>query len=257
MMNVGWFARAQGPFAYGASAPDVPGEISWRRARLLSPVAEPGAVVLRSRGGRIQELRSQELARPGDLFAHVDVRRRLLALAPQTIPVRDGVEITATAVIAVRTTDVVRCVLSAANPDTEVYLAVQIALRDLVAASELDRVLLRDIDMAPVLGAARAAAAEVGLSVDDVVLKDVSAPRLLAQAREEAAVVDLRARTELERARGEVKATRARLAASQMLERSPVLARLRLIEAMPPGSRLNLGDAGLGALPAAAESEED
>lgn len=219
---------------------------AWRPALLRSPVAAPGTAMLRARDGRVEVLTGRELARPSDRFRAVDLRRRLLTLAPQSIAVLEGVDVAVTAAIGVRTTDPVAFATSAADPDAEVYLAVQIALRDAVALAPLDAVLVRELDMRGVVAAAHEAAAGVGLTVDSVVLKDVRAPRALEAAREEAVVVDLRSRIELERARGEVKATRARLASAQMLDRSPVLARVRLLEALPPGTSLTVADGALG-----------
>lgn len=217
----------------------------WHRSRGRSPAPLPGHAVLRSRDGAVEVLRRRERSRRDDRFAVVDLRRGLLTVAPQSISTAEGVDVQVTAAISVRVADPTLTLASSSDPHAEVYLAVQIALRDAVAALPLEQVLRRELAHEPVLEAARAAAAPVGLAVEDVVLKDVSAPRALAAAREEALVVDLEVAAALERARGEVKATRARAAAAQMLERSPVLARLRLLEALPPGTTLRV-DGALG-----------
>lgn len=239
------------PAALGWSADSpiaaVMGEQPWAASFPRSPVPLPGHVVLRSRDGRVEELRARSLSRPSDRYHQVDVRRRLLTLAPQSIATAEGVDVAVTAAIAVRAADPAATVRAAADPDAEVYLAVQIALRDAVAACPLESVLVREVPLDRVLDAARTVAADVGLRVESVQLKDVRAPGALSAAREDALVQELRGATELERARAEVKATRARLAAAQMLERSPVLARLRLLEAMPPGTTLKV--AGLDAAP--------
>ncbi|WP_246957275.1 SPFH domain-containing protein [Brachybacterium sp. Marseille-Q7125] len=222
----------------------------FRRARLRTPAPLPGHAVLRVRGGRVEQLAAPTFARPGDRVAQVDLRTRLLTLAPQAIAVREGVDVHVTAAVRLRVADAVRLVTTASAAEEEVYLAVQIALREVVAGTELEELLRREVDLAPVLAAARTAGEAVGLQVLDVLLKDVSAPRSLADAREQALVTELEVAKDLERARGEVKATRARLAAAQMLEKSPVLARLRLLESLPYGTTLKV-DGSLGIGPAA------
>lgn len=231
--------------------------VTSRRFRLLSPVAAPGYAVLRTRHGKTEVLQSRAFARPGDLFLLVDTRERLLSLAPQSIATAEGIDAAVTATVTVRTADPVAAVTVTADPDAAVYLAVQIALRDLVAASPLERVLVRDLDARVLLDAAQAAGAPVGLDVSAVQIKDVQAPRRLVAAREDAMVVALESATALERARAEVKSTRARLAAAQMLEKSPTLARIREIEALPPGSTVKLTSPVHSASTARAQGEPE
>ncbi|MCG7309773.1 SPFH domain-containing protein [Brachybacterium sp. ACRRE] len=219
------------------------GSATWERAALLSPVAVPGSAVVRARGERLEKISRREVARPADRFRQVDMRRRQLVLSPQSIPAAEGIDVHVTAVVTVRVGDPVAFAAAAEDPDAEVYLAVQIALRDAVAAVPLDDVLQRRVDLDGVRRAASLAAAGVGLELVAVVLKDASAPRQVALAREEEQVVQITSRTAMERARAEVKATRARLAAAQMLERSPILAGVRLLEALPAGATLKV-DAG-------------
>lgn len=238
MSRAGFAWHAEAPMSLLTPSGAVGGP--WHRARLASSALVPGHVVLRSRAGQVEEMTGRELARPGDRFAEVDVRERLLTLAPQSIATAEGVDVTVTVAVTVRTADPVRALTATDDPDAAVYLAVQIALRDAVASAALDDVLVRALDTEPLLAAAREAGSRVGVEVRSVQVKDVQAPRRLAAAREDALVVDLEAATALERARGEVKATRARLAAAQMLERSPVLARIRTIEALPAGSVVRL-----------------
>lgn len=228
---------------------------AWRRSRLRAPVALPGHALLRARDGQVAVLTGRPRSRSGDRFCQVDRRGRLLTLAPQAIATREGVDAHVTAAVELHVADPIAAVLTTDDADAAVYLAVQIALRDQVARIELADLLLRGLDLAPVEEAAREAAARVGLAVDRVVLKDVRAPRTLASAREEALAAELVAQTDLERARAEVKATRARLAAAQLLDRSPVLARIRLLEALPAGTRLSVSDTGIGALVAGAAAD--
>lgn len=235
--------RRAAAFAFAAAVPD-----SWEASAIFSPVAQPGSVVVRSREGTLEALTSRQLARPSDRFREIDVRRRQITLSPQSIPAAEGIDVQVTAVATVRVSDPVAFARVAEDPDAEVYLAVQIALRDAVSATAMDEALLRRVDLDGVREAARRAAEGVGLALVEVVLKDVSASRQVASAREEELLVQITSRTEMERARAEVKATRARLAAAQSLERSPVLAGMRLLEALPPGTTLKVDGSALTAL---------
>lgn len=251
--DAGWFAVA--PEAAAST-----GTAGWQGAALRSPVAEPGHQVVRSRDGLLEVLRGRELSRPSDRYRQVDARRRQIVLSPQSIPTLEGVDVQVTAVVVVRVASPIAFLDGAADPDAEVYLAVQISLRDLVAQLPLEEVLVRRMDLAPVRAAADVAGRQVGLVIEDLVLKDVSASRLISSAREQELLVEITARTEMERARAEVKATRARLASAQMLERSPVLAQLRLLEALPAGTTLKIDGRGLapqaGGLDASADEAD-
>lgn len=212
----------------------------WQPALLRSPTPLPGHALLRQRGGTVTRLSSSEFAHPGDLFRQVDLRRRLIQIHPQSIPSSDGLDVTITLSIGVRTVDPTRYATDSQRPDDEVYLAAQIALRELVASLPLAQVIGERLDLAPVLAATRVAGEAVGVEVSTVLLKDVSPPRGYSAALEEALVSGLRSETELERARNEVKTTRARLASAKVLEQNPVLAKIRMLEALPPGSTVEV-----------------
>lgn len=169
-----WFAAAPAPTA-------DPGD--WLPSPLRSPVVLPGHAVIRSRDGQLAELGGRELSRPSDRYRQVDLRRRQLVMSPQSIAAAEGIDVQVTAVIVVRVEAPLAFVSAAADPDAEVYLAVQVALREAVARTAMERVLLRELDLAPVRTAADSAARQVGLAIEDVVLKDASASRQIASAR--------------------------------------------------------------------------
>lgn len=196
--------------------------------------------MLRQREGKITRLNTRELCRPGDRFLPVDLRRRLIQMHPQSIPTADAMTVTITLALSVRTLEPVSYVSDSQGPDEEIYLAAQIALRELVAGLALESFIGARINLAPVLTAAQAAAAAVGVEVATVLLKDVSLPAEYSSALQEALVATVKSDTELERARNEVKTTRARLASAKVLEQNPVLAKIRMLEALPPGSTIEV-----------------
>lgn len=213
---------------------------AWQQSSLRSPVQQAGHAVLRQRDGEITRLSAREFSRPGDRFRQVDLRRRLIQLHPQSIPTTDAVTVTITLTLSARTVDPVSFVSDAQGPDEEIYLAAQIALRELVAGLSLEAFVGARIDLAPVLAAAQETAAGVGVEVATALLKDVSLPADYASALQESLVSKVKAETDLERARTEVKTTRARLASAKVLEQNPVLAKIRMLEALPPGSTVEV-----------------
>lgn len=212
----------------------------WQPSTLRSPVAKPGHAVLRQRGGEVTRLRGRELALPDDRFLQVDLRRRLIQMHPQWIPTSDGVNVTITLALAVRTVDPVAFIADAQGPDEEIYLAAQIALREYVSGLRLEELVGTRTGVTAVLAAAQEAGAAVGVEVSSVLLKDFSLPEEYRVALQESLVSRVRAETELERARSEVKATRARLASAKVLEQNPLLAKIRLLESLPPGTTLEI-----------------
>lgn len=208
----------------------------WQQGSLRSPVPQTGHAVLRQREGGITRLRARELSRPGDRFLQVDLRRRLIQMHPQSIPTADAMTVTITLALSARTIEPVSFISDSQGPDEEIYLTAQIALRELVAGLPLESFVGARIDLAPVLTAAQEAAAAVGVEVAAVLLKDVSLPAEYSSALQESLVAKVKSETDLERARNEVKTTRARLASAKVLEQNPVLAKIRLLEALPPGS---------------------
>ena len=128
------------------------------------------------------------------------------------------------------------------DPVSVVYLAVQVALRD--ALSERDaEVLVRATrgEVTERLGAAaRTTAVRYGMEVLDVVVKDLLLPPELRAAYAEAVVVRRRGQAQLEAARAETAAMRSLANAAKLLDDHPALARLKLVQALPPGAKVVL-----------------
>lgn len=235
------FFRHKSDHGWTSYAPLGDASGPWEKSFPRSPAPLPGHVVLRSRDGEVTALRRTEFARPSDLFQQVDQRRRQLSFAPQSIPTAEGLDVTVTFVLTVQVNDPVRYINASAEPGKEVYLAAQIALRELVATMALADFIGKRIDLSPVAATASRAGDAVGLKVfDDIRIKDLTLPREVAEALSRAEVDKFTAESELERARTEVKITRARLGTAKVLEQNPLLAKIRLLEALPPGTTLEV-----------------
>jgi len=135
-----------------------------------------------------------------------------------------------------------RFVEAALDPSAVVYLAVQIALRE--ALLDVDsEVIVRQARRAlgtRITEVARAAGEEVGIAVREVVVKDVILPHELRSAYAELATAKARGAAQLEAARAETAALRSMANGAKLLDEHPALARMRLVQALPPGSVVEL-----------------
>ena len=175
-------------------------------------------------------------------YEAVDVRERSTLLAPQDVLSADGISLRATAAIRWTVVEPVAFTEAHEDPFAVVYLAVQVALRD--ALSERDaEVLVRAArgEVTERLDAAgRAAAAPYGVEVLAVVVKDVLLPAELRAAYAETVVIRRRGQAQLEAARAETAALRSLSNAARLLDDHPALARLKLVQALPPGAKVVL-----------------
>jgi len=110
--------------------------ISHRVPSLRGLTIEPGQrAVLCRRGEVLGVLSPGRHRRPTrDHIAHVvDIRPTVEILPTQEIPTADGVTVKITVAVLKRIVDPERFVFGAANADTVLYLATQVALREAVA----------------------------------------------------------------------------------------------------------------------------
>lgn len=198
--------------------------------------------VLYLRGVRVGVLAAGRHRRPfGSTVVPVDLRERLLAVAPQDVPTADGASVRVTAAVRWAVTDPVAFVEVADDPEAVVYLATQVALREALAGVETDRLARRGaLPLDEVLAAVRTAAVAVGVTVQDVVLKDVLLPAEIRSAATALLVARQRGAALLEEARAETAALRSLANGARLLDAHPALAQLRLVQSVPPGTRLVL-----------------
>lgn len=162
----------------------------------------------------------------------VSRERQVLDLAAQDVVTRDQVPVRVKPAVALQVIDPVLH-LREREGQGLVYGAVQLALREVLASRSLDELTeAREELSAQLLARARAALPEVGLALTEVWVKDVILP---GEVRELVNRVTL-ARKEAEalaiKRREEVAATRQLANTAKLLEQSPVLLRLKELEAM-------------------------
>ncbi len=199
--------------------------LAYRDGR-LERVLEPGRHTCRSRTEPVR----------------VDLRERLLTLSPQEVLTADGVTLRVTAAILWKVGDPVAFHEASEAPEAVVYLAAQLGLRDALATLEVDTVLTtgRRAVADAVTGATAEAGRAVGIEVREVVLKDVLLPPELRTAYAELVSARQRGKAQLEAARAETAALRSLANGAKLLEEHPSLARLRLVQALPYGSSLQI-----------------
>ena len=205
----------------------------------------PGQRLLEQRPGRATRALGpgRHRRRVGATYILVDVRERLAPVAPQEVLVADGVVVKVTAVIRWSVVDAVAYVEHSGDPLAVVYLAVQVALRDALAALAVDEALaVARSALAPRLTAAAAEAGRpLGVAASEVVVKDVLLPAELRAAYSELVTTRQRAVAQLEAGRAETAALRSLANAAKLLDEHPALAKQRLVQALPYGSTLKLG----------------
>jgi len=176
----------------------------------------------------------------------VDLRERLDRVPTQEVLTADGVTAKVSAVFRWTVADPVAFTERLRDPVGAVYLAIQLGLRDVLAGQEAEALVRapRSRLADGVRDQASAAAAEVGIRLVDVVVKDVVLPGDLRAAYAELVVGRHRAQAQLEAARAETAALRSLANGAKLLDDHPSLAQLRLVQALPPGSRVELVQAG-------------
>ena len=179
-------------------------------------------------------------ARRRQVVTRVDVRDQVSTVAPQELLTADGVSVKVSAALTWRVADAARHLQVAQDPLAEVYLAVQLVLREQLAALEVaDLLRAGRADVAAALTErARAVGEPLGIAVRAAVVKDVVLPADLRAAYAELVATRQRGLARLEAARSETAALRSLANGARLLEDHPALARLRVVESAPPGSQV-------------------
>jgi regulator of protease activity HflC (stomatin/prohibitin superfamily) len=181
--------------------------------------------------------------RLGRRLTLVDLREQLLQVSPQEVLTDDGVQVRVSAVVRWSVVDPVAFVEHATDPLGAVYLATQVAIRDGLAALTVDDLTSRGarLPVAELTGAVAVVARQVGVGVAEVVVRDVIVPHEVRAATLELVTARTRGAAQLEAARAETAALRSLANGARLLEDHPALARIRLVQAVPPGSRVVVG----------------
>jgi regulator of protease activity HflC (stomatin/prohibitin superfamily) len=166
----------------------------------------------------------------------VSIRPRLLVVPGQDVLTADGLAIKVSLAVAVSTADPRRWHETVEAADAFVYSALQVALREAVAAQSLEELLAGRGALADQVRERVGTGAEaVGIAIDSLALRDVMVPAELRRAAVDVVTARAQGQAVLERARSEVAATRALANAARMIAEQPALLQLRTLQAVEAG----------------------
>ena len=169
----------------------------------------------------------------------IDTRPALLTIPTQDVLTADGVHVRFSIVATVTIVDAAVWVLTSANPYEVIYSALQIALRDRVAALALaDIVVTRSTVLDGVGKQLAERSASVGAAVTEIAVKDLTLPMEVRAAMSEAALAKARGLADLERARSEAASLRSLANTAKLLDEHPALLQLRTLQAASEGAQI-------------------
>ncbi len=174
----------------------------------------------------------------------VDTRPTHLAVAGQEVLSADGVAVKASVSAIYQIADPERAILGTDNFQTAVYTELQLALRAAISALPVEELLAKRADLSAQL---RVSATEklklLGVELQDAAIRDITFPGELKKIFSQVVKARQEGLAALEKARGETAALRNLANAARMIERSPHLMQLRLLQVLSqqPGNTVVLG----------------
>ena len=172
-------------------------------------------------------------------IAVVDARRRVVTVPGQEVLSADSVGLKVSVAVTYEVADPVAALHRTQSFEEALHVAVQLALRAAVGAANIDDLLRQRIEighrlfetLAPQLDA-------IGLEVHAVEVKDVMFPGELKKIFAEVVRAQKEGQAALERARGETAALRSLANAARLVQDSPALMSLRVLQSVAAaGSR--------------------
>ena len=208
---------------------------------------EPHECVLVYRQGkRVAELRPGDRHRRGSdhSYVAVELRSRTLQLATQDVATADGLQVKASMSVRWRVIDPASFHEVDEHPQNVLYLAAQVALREVLGDLEAP-VLVHRLRTDPTLSArahaqVQAAVVELGIEVFEVVVRDIVMPAEVRRAQLDLVTAKARGQAQLEEARARTASLRALANGAKLLDDHPALARLQLVDAAPPGAEVRI-----------------
>jgi len=228
--------RLRGGFAFPSGAVSLEPR-SLRQGTLVVVAEWERAVLLRDgRVARVLEPGAHRVWQSRCSVRTVDMRPWVLTLPAQEAPTADGIPVKVTVAGHARVSDAVGYVTGTRVPDQSAYLAVQVAVRELLGATTLDELLGGRAGLGERLTESVRGAERAGVVIDELVIKDIILPGELKRAQAEVMIARAQGLATLERARGETAALRGLLNAARLAADNPALLQLRLMEQLGTSS---------------------
>jgi regulator of protease activity HflC (stomatin/prohibitin superfamily) len=167
----------------------------------------------------------------------VDTRKSIISLQGQEILTKDGANIKVSVSGFYEVADPAKAIHATDNYLSALHSRLQIILRDLVSAVNVEQLLDKKIEIDAVLfRQAETEAIQFGLKVSDLAIKDIMLPPHLKKAFSAILEAQKEALRQLEKARGEQAVLRSLANSAQLYEGHPMLFQTRLIQALSGGS---------------------
>lgn len=219
-------------FTFGAAGPVTTGfhvtVPAWSRA----VVQRDGLLTAEQGPGRHRRARRSQ-------WHLVDTRPVILTIPTQEVLTSDGVQVRLSVVATVTIVDATAWVVGSSAPYEVIYSALQVALRDRVAETELASIAGARTTLLDGVEAELAAQfSVVGATVTTISLKDVTLPQEVRAALAQVALTKQRALADLERARGEAASLRSLANTAKLIAENPALLQLRTLQAATEGANI-------------------
>ena len=173
------------------------------------------------------------LLRPSSRVELVDMRRRLLAVAGQEVLSADNVGLKLSMAAAYEVADPARATHEVEDYAAALYTAIQLAVRDAVAATEVEALLgEREAIATATRESVAPQAGAIGLTLLSLDVRDVMFPGDLKRVFGEVVRARKEGQAALERARGETAALRGLANAAKMVNDHPGLMGLRVLQTL-------------------------
>lgn len=169
----------------------------------------------------------------------LDVRPSILTIPTQEVLTLDGVQVRLSVIATITIVDAAAWVTTSMNPHELIYTALQVALRDRVAAMDLaDISASRSTLLAGVEAELAPQFAAIGATVTKIALKDITLPAEVRTVMAQVALTKQRGLAELERARSEAASMRSLANTAKLIAENPELLQLRTLQAASEGAQI-------------------
>lgn len=163
----------------------------------------------------------------------MDIRAQWLHVASQELLTSDNMQVKISLAVQYRVLDVYTALELVENHYTTLYTMAQLALREAVAPMKLDELMTaRDAVAEGLTKALTPKAAEFGVEVILVGVRDIMLPGEVKKIMSQVVKAQMESKAALEKARGETAALRSLANAARMLESTPGLMQLRLMQSL-------------------------
>jgi regulator of protease activity HflC (stomatin/prohibitin superfamily) len=161
----------------------------------------------------------------------VDVRQQQLEVSGQEILTKDKAALRINAWAQYRVEDIEKALLQNKDYDKQLYVLLQLAIREYIASFSFDELLDRKESIAPlILQNVQESAAELGVVVSDLGIRDIILPGDVKEIMNQVLVAEKKAQANTIMRREETASTRSLLNTAKLMEENAMLWKLKEME---------------------------